>query len=64
MVDRLMITTNSDNQPTARFDPQRSVIMKFPGSYCAHDRIVILSPGKAEELAIELNHAAQMMRGK
>jgi hypothetical protein len=64
MDNELMITTNSDNQPTARFDPQRGVRMTFPGSYCAHDRNVFLSAAKAEELAIELNHAAKMMRGE
>jgi hypothetical protein len=63
MENELMITTNSDNQPKAEFDPQRGVKMTFPGSYCAHDRVVLLSAAKAEELAIELNHAAKMMRG-
>jgi hypothetical protein len=58
-----MITTNSDNQPLAKFD-QDGVLMVFPGSFCAHDRYILLSAAKAEELAIELNHAAKMMRGE
>jgi hypothetical protein len=35
-----------------------------PAVRSAQDRVVILSPAKAEEIAIELNHAAKMMRGE
>jgi hypothetical protein len=58
-----MFTTNSANQPSAKLD-EDGVLMTFPGSHCAHDRYILLSAAKAEELAIELNHAAKMMRSR
>ena len=58
-----MITTNSANQPYATVI-NGVVTLRIPGAYSARDMEIKLSPAKAEEIAIELNHAAKIVRGE
>lgn len=54
-----VITTNSDGQPRATFDPDYGWIrVEFSG------RVRWLSAAVAEELAIALSHAARLARGE
>jgi hypothetical protein len=57
-----MITRNSANQPWAQFLDD-AVLLVIPLEDGISPRIR-LSAAKAEELAIELEHAAKMMRGE
>lgn len=62
-----MITRNSADQPSARLIAHGggfAVQLEIPSAVTKRDRILVLSPAKAEELAIELEHAAKVARGE
>jgi hypothetical protein len=58
------ITTNTANQPFARFVNDAVELTVWASPESTIPTVVRLSDNKAEELAIELDHAAKMMRGE